>query len=150
MSGVNFRVRTDPIATGTSAKTILQIVAAANHGVILKSWSIEFAGTSNTAAPIRVDILRQTDAGTMGTSASTIVKDPDDTDETLQTTRQDTSSSEPSAGGILETHYVHPQTGLGWSYSSDSRIKIGGGDRVGWRVTAAADVNCVVSVCGEE
>lgn len=150
MSGVNFKARTDPIATGTSAKTIFQLVAASNHGVIIKSWAISFAGTSNTAAPIRVDILRQTDAGTMGTSASTIAKDPDDTDETLQTTRQDTASSEPSEGAILETHFVHPQTGMGWSFSSDTRIKIGGGDRVGWRVTAAADVNCVVSVTGEE
>lgn len=150
MAGVPFRARTNPIATGTSAKTILQLVAASNHGVWVNEWSISFAGTSNTAAPIRVDIVRQTDAGTMGTSASTIVKDPDDTDETLQTTRQDTSSSEPTTTDILQTEYVHPQTGLTWQAPSTGRIKIGGGDRLGVRVTAAADVNCVVSMRGEE
>lgn len=150
MAGTYFRARTNPIATGTSAKTLLQIIAASNHGVKISEWSISFAGTSNTAAPIRVDVLRQTDAGTMGTSASTIVKDPDDSDETLQTTRADSSSSEPSAGDIIDTQYVHPQTGYTWVARHGNEIKIGGGDRLGFRVTAAADVNAVVSCRGEE
>jgi hypothetical protein len=147
MSGVGFKVRTDPIATGTSAKTILQIVAAANHGVIMNEISVAFAGVTNTDAPIRVDVLRQTTAGTMTTSASTIVKDPDDSDETLQTTRQDTATAEPTAGDILFTEYVHPQTGYTWA---NQKIKIGGGDRLGVRVTAAVSVNCVVRAAGEE
>lgn len=150
MAGVRFKARTNPIATGTSAKTLLQIVAASNHGVVIDEWSISFAGTSNTATPIRVDVVRQTDAGTMGTSASTIVKDPDDTDETLQTTRQDTSSSEPTTTDILFTEHVHPQTGYTWQAPFGRGIKIGGGDRLGIRVTAAADVNAVCRVAGEE
>lgn len=150
MSGVPFSARTNPIATGTSAKTLLQLIAASNHGVHIHEISISFAGTSNTAAPIRVDVLRQSDAGTMGTSASTIVKDPDDTDETLQTTRADSASAEPSAGDILMTEYVHPQTGYTWQAPFGKPIKIGGGDRLGIRVTAAADVNAVCRVRGEE
>lgn len=35
MSGVGLRARTAEIATGTALKTLLQIVAAANHGVLL-------------------------------------------------------------------------------------------------------------------
>jgi len=150
MSGVRFRARTAPIATGTSAKTIMQIIAASNHGVHINEWSVSFAGTSNTAAPIRVDVMRQTTAGTMGTSNSTIVKDPDDSDETLQTTVTDSSSGEPTAGDILDTQYVHPQTGYTWQAPFGGAIKIGGGDRLGIRVTAGSDVNCVVSVRGEE
>ncbi len=150
MAGVRFAARTNPIATGTSAKTLLQIIAASNHGVLIDEISISFGGTSNTAAPVRVDVLRQTDAGTMTTSASTIVKDPDDTDETLQTTRSDTATAEPSAGDILMTEYVHPQTGYSWQAPFGKPIKIGGGDRLGIRVTAAADVNAICRVRGEE
>jgi len=150
MAGVKFRVRTNPITTGTSAKTLLQIVAASNHGVLLNAIGVDFNGVSNTDAPIRVDVLRQTTAGTMGTSASSIVKDPDDSDETLQTTIQDTASSEPTAGDILMTRYVHPQSGYDWAARFGEEIKIGGGDRLGIRVTASVSVSAVVSVRGEE
>jgi len=150
MSGVRFRARTEPIATGTSVKTLLQIVAATNHAVLLEEVSIAFAGVNNTHAPIRVDIIRQTTAGTMTTSASTIVKDPDDSAETLQTTRLDTATAEPAASDILRTELVHPQTGFSWQARYRGEVKIGGGDRVGIRVTAANDVNAVVSVTGEE
>lgn len=150
MAGVRFTARTDPIATGTSAKTLLQIIAASNHGVLIDEVSISFAGTSNTAAPIRVDVLRQTTAGTMTSSASTIKKDPDDSDETLQTTVADSASAEPTASDILMTEYVHPQTGYTWQAPFGRTIKIGGGDRLGIRVTAAADVNAVCRVRGEE
>lgn len=150
MAGVRFKARTSPISTGTSAKTLLQIIAASNHGVVIDEISISFEGVSNTAAPIRVDVMRQTDAGTMGTSNSTIVKDPDDSDETLQTTRADSSSGEPTAGDILFTEYVHPQTGYTWQAPFGRGIKVGGGDRLGIRVTAAASVNAVCRVSGEE
>jgi hypothetical protein len=150
MAGVRFKARTDPIATGTSAKTLLQLVAAGNHGILIEEISVSFRGTSNTAEPIRVDVLRQTSAGTMGTSSSTIVKDPDDSDETLQTTRQDTASAEPTAGDILLSEAVHPQQGYTWTFPFHARLKVGGGDRLGIRVTAAADVNAMVRVTGEE
>jgi hypothetical protein len=57
-----FEARPDPIATGTSAET-LQLVAAANHAILAGEWSISFDGTGNTAQPIRVDVLRQSTAG---------------------------------------------------------------------------------------
>lgn len=150
MAGVRFRARTNPITTGTSAKTLLQVVAAANHGVLIDEISISFEGVSNTAAPIRVDIVRQSTAGTTGTSASSIVKDPDDSDETLQTTVVDSASAEPTTGDIVMTEYVHPQTGYTWQAPFGRQIKIGGGDRLGIRVTAAAAVNAVCRCSGEE
>lgn len=152
MSGNRFKIRTNPIATGVSAKTILQIVAASNHGVLIDEINISFQGTSNTAAPIRVDVLRQSTAGTMtaGGTNSTIVKDPDDSDETLQTTINDTATAEPTAGDIINTFYVHPQTGYVWQAPFGRLIKIGGGDRLGIRCTAGADVNCTITVTGEE
>jgi hypothetical protein len=148
MSAVRFKANTAQVATGTSAKTILQLVAASNHGVVVDEWSISFEGTSNTATPIQVRVLRQTTAGTM--SALTLVKDPDDTDETLQTTAQHTATAEPTAGDVLFIELVHPQTGYTWQAPFGRHVKVGGGDRLGVEVTAGANVDCVVRAAGEE
>jgi len=148
MAGTFFKAVTGEIATGTSAKTLLQIVTAANHGALIKELSISFKGVSNTAAPVKVDILRQTTAGTM--TGLTPVKDPDDADETLQTTAQHTATAEPTASDVLMSELVHPQTGYTWQAPFGQALKIGGGDRLGIRVTAGADVNAICRVVGEE
>lgn len=110
MAGLLFGAQTGAIATGTSAKTLLQVVAATNVRVKVREWSISFAGTSNTATPIVVDILRQTSAGTM--TALTLRKFNTNDDETLQTTAQHTATAEPTDGGDLPMkEHVHPQTG---------------------------------------
>lgn len=148
MAGVRFKGTKSGISTGTSAKTLIQIVAASNHGVLIDEWSISFQGTSNSASPIRVRVLRQTTAGTM--SSLTLVKDPDDTDETLQTSAQHTAMAEPTASDVLFEEYVHPQAGYTWQAPFGRVIKIGGGDRLGIEVLAGADVSATVRVCGEE
>src|SRR5439155_3379962 len=105
-------------------------------------------GISNTATPILVQVMRQPTAGTM--SSLTPVKDPDDTDETLQTTAQHTATAEPTASDVLFREEVHPQTGYTWQAPFGRQIKIGGGDRLGIEVLAGADVSATVRVCGEE
>lgn len=143
MSGVGFRANTAQVATGTSAKTILQIVAASNHRVVVNKIVVSFEGVTVTDAPIQVRVLRQSTAGTM--SALTLVKDGD-TAETLEVSAQHTASAEPTAGDVLESQLVHPQS---------SRVFVGpytipGGGRLGVEVTAAVGVDCVVSAYGEE
>lgn len=148
MAGVRFKATKSDIATGTALKTLLQVVAAANHAILIDEISISFKGTSNTATPILVQIARQSTAGTM--TSLTPVKDPDDTDETLQVTAQHTATVEPTTGDVLMEENVHPQTGYTWQAPFGRAIKIGGGDRLAVRVTAAADVNAAVRVAGEE
>jgi hypothetical protein len=148
MAGVRFKAVTGQISTGTSAKTLMQIVAASNHALLIDEISISFDGTSNTATPIKVDVLRQTTAGTM--SSLTPVKDPDDSDETLQVTAQHTATAEPTAGDVLLSEHIHPQQGYTWQAPFGRSIKVGGGDRLGIRVTAGASVNALARVAGEE
>ena len=148
MAGVGFKAVTAEISTGTSKKTLLQVVAAANHAVMLNEISISFKGTVNTNAPILVEIARQTTAGTM--SSLTPSKDHDDSDETLQVTAQHTATAEPTEGDVIMRELVHPQTGFIWQAPFGKDIKIGGGDRLGIAVTAANDVNAVARVVGEE
>jgi len=148
MSGVRGHAATAAISTGTSAKTLLQLVAASNHRVHVEEVEISFNGVTNTAEPIKVDILRQTNAGTM--SSLTPVKAMPGDAETLQTTALHTASSEPTAGDILESFYVHPQQGRAWQAPFAKPIVIPGGGRVGVRVTAAASVNALVTAKFEE
>lgn len=149
MAGVPFKVQTGPISTNATTKTLMQVVAAANHGVLVNEISISFDGITNNSTPIRVDIVRQSTAGTM--TSLTPVKDPDDTDETLQTTAQkDCTGTEPTAGDILMSELVHPQTGFIWQAPFGRQIKIGGGDRLGVRTVAGATVNAVVRMNCEE
>lgn len=148
MAGVLFEAVTGEISTGTSVKTLVQVVAAANQRVKVREISIGFKGTSNTNAPIKVDVLRQSTAGTM--SALTPVKRNADDGETLQTTAQHTATAEPTAGDVLKTLEIHPQTGWDWQAPFGGEFIINGGDRLGVRVTAANDVSATVSISGEE
>lgn len=148
MAGVRFKAVTPEVATGTSVKTIAQLVAAANHAVLVEEVSVSFQGVTTTGEPIKVDVLRQTTGGNMDTL--TPVKDPDDSDETLQVTARQAATGEPTAGDVLMSEFVHPQQGYTWTLGFGRQIKIGGGDRLGVRVTAAADVGCIVRFVGEE
>lgn len=144
MAGTPWRANTAAVVTGTSAKTILQVVAAANtRGRILR-WGISFDGISATAVPILVEFMRQTTAGTM--SALTLVKGDDSLAESLTTTAQHTATVEPTPGDVLYRTYVHPQG----RYESQFPELFGGSDRVAIRVTAGASVNCVAHMSGEE
>jgi hypothetical protein len=51
---------------------------------------------------------------------------------------------------VLFTEYVHPQQGYSWQAPYGREIKIGGSDRLGIEVTAAASVNAVCRMNGEE
>lgn len=148
MAGVRVAAVTAEISTGTSIKTLIQIVAAANHRVLVKEISVSFKGTSNTAAPILVRVLKQTTAGTM--SALTPVLIDDNADETVQTTAQHTATAEPTASSVKMTEEIHPQTGLIWQAPFGGELVIPGGQRLGIDVTAGADVSAIARVIFEE
>lgn len=149
MAGVAFSLATDEISTTTSTKTICQIIAASNHRVLLNEWSISFKGITNSAAPIKVDILRQTTAGTSGSAANVRKGDSTD-DETIQTTANQNFSAEPTASDILRSYEIHPQTGFVWQAPYGKELIIPGGSRLGIRVTAGADISCIFTASGDE
>jgi hypothetical protein len=148
MAGIKAVAQTDEIATGTSKKTLLQLIAASNHRILVKEVSISFDGTSPTAAPILVEVARQTDAGTA--SSLTPVKIDQDGDETLQTTAQHTATAEPTEGDVPMREKVHPQGGYTWQAPFGGEIVVNGGDRLGVVVTSGASVNAVARVVFEE
>lgn len=124
------------VSTGTSAKTLIQLLAV--QAIELAEVCVGFHGVDNTAEPILVELVRQTDAGTM--SSLTPAKNDDSVGDSLATTAQHTATVEPTTTDVLRLFTVHPQTSLVVMFPEDTRPVVGSGDRVGLRVTAAADV----------
>ena len=135
--------------TAATAKTVLQLVAAANHRVKLQAWGVYFDGTSSSAEPVQVELKRQTTAGTM--SALTPTKADDSIADTLLTTAQHTATgAEPTAGDLLKRVEVHPQGGYEEQCPYGQEYIMGGGDRLGIVCTAPAGVNVVAWTRFEE
>lgn len=134
--------------TAATQKTVLQLVAAANHRVKLLQWGVFFDGISVSAEPVQVVLQRQSDVGT--SSANTPNKVDDSLAETLQTTARDNASVEPTSGDVLWAGEVHPQTGYSEIIPLGQEIIIGGGDRLAIRCTAPAGVNARATMKFEE
>jgi hypothetical protein len=148
MARIRCVAQTAEIASGTAAKTLLQIVAPANQRLAVKGYAVSFDGIAGDAEPVVVDVLRQTTAGTM--SALTPAKDDGLGTETIQSTAQHTATAEPTAGSILRSDNIHPQTGVEFRFAFDEELLVPGGGRLGLRVTAAANVNAFARFLYEE
>ena len=140
MSALIGLANTPEVALVTAtAKTVLQLVAPTNHRLKIKSWGVFFDGTSATAEPVQVELMRQTTAGTM--TALTLRKADDSIAEALQATAQHSATVEPTSGELLMGIEVHPQSGFAESLPFGDEYIVGGGDRVGIVCTAPAGVN---------
>src|SRR5689334_7043303 len=124
-----------------TAQTVLQINAPANQRVAVQQISISFDGTVNTNTPVKVQVYRQTTAGTAGSSTATIVRKDNDGTTAIQTTAKDTFSAEPSSGDQHAIFYIHPQTGLIYPLPIPGEIILGGGGRLGVVCTAVQAVD---------
>ena len=150
MAGINLHASSSDVqmvATGV-AKTHLQIAPAAQDRVRVQGWGVFFKGTSATDPPVLVTMLRQSTAGTPGGTASTptITKKNDADTETVQTAvnggpTTQTWTTEPTAGSIIETAEVHPQTGYRVFYPLGQEVMIptgtGPAGRLGFRTLSA-------------
>jgi hypothetical protein len=133
--------------SGATAKTVLQLVAASNHCVKIKSWGVFFDGISVTAEPVQVRLLRQSNAGTM--SALTPVERSNH-GVTIQTTAQHSATAEPTAGNVLAVRECHPQSGYQEIFPAGDEIIIGSDGRIGIECTAPASVNVRAEITFEE
>lgn len=134
--------------TGTTAKTVLQLVAATNQRVVVKAFSAMFDGISPTNEAVVIILMRQTTAGTM-TSLSAIPLDSS-IDETIQTTGRHTATVEPTPGAEIMKFNVHPQTGLIFTFPPGQEIVVPGGTRLGIYCVAPNSVNVTPSFTFEE
>lgn len=149
MAGRRGVIRATGIASTTSAKTVGQITAPANQSLIIERINVSFHGQSNTDEPIEVEFVRQSTAGTGGTSTPPTNKD-DGWGGTLQATGLTDIATEPTGTVVVETIAVHPQTGLLWEAFERGSLMVDEGTRLGVRVNAATGVDVDVAIHYEE
>jgi len=150
MAGVNLALSSGEVSlVAATTKTIVQLIAAAQHRVKVIGISIYFKDTVVTDTPVKVDICRQTTAGTPGSTPSLVKKNESDA-ETIQTTAGINYSAEPTVTDILETKEIHPQTGEKVYLPLSQEIYIKGGNRLGVRALAAQNQTVVVNFEVEE
>lgn len=135
--------------SAATARTIIQLAAATNTRIALKSFGFFFDGTSSSNEPVRIDLMRQSSAGTA--SAATPASDMETTPaETIQTSGRTAFTVEPTYGNVLRSYNCHPQAGFERSYAMDEEIIVPGGGRLALRLTAPANVNVAGFMCFEE
>lgn len=133
--------------TAATAKTVLYLKAATNQKIKVLRWGVFFDGTSSSAEPVQVRLLRFTTDATV-TSLTPVKKGTDS--ETVQTTAGYNASAEGTAGDVLDVIEVHPQTGYEVIFPMGQEIKVPGGGRVGIECTAPASVNVRAKIDFEE
>lgn len=134
--------------TAATAKTIRQLVPAANAPIRLRELCISFDGVAATNVPVLVELLRQTTGGT-STSQTPVPESEADSKAALATYR-DTITAEPTAGSVLRSWYVTPAGGLlivQWAPGEGPEALT---YRLGLRATAPNTVNCAGSLTFEE
>jgi len=140
MAGIFGVAQTAEVAlAAATAKTVIQLVAPANHRVRVLGWGIFFDGVNTAGEPVQVRVMRQTTAGTM--SALTPVQ-VQPVSETIQSTAQHTATAEPTAGDLIDMIECHPQQGYEVKFPMGQEIIIAGSGRLGIECTAPAIVNC--------
>lgn len=150
MAQYSVTVTGEAVAAAT-VETILQVVAGASKPLWLSRWGISFNGADVTKTPVRVELLRLTSAGS--SSAFTPLRlDPNS--EAAMATARTAHTAEPTAGDVLEVHYITPAGGNlievyspGWP---DERPKVAVNGRLGIRVLANDAVNVSAFLLFEE
>lgn len=98
-------------AAGT-AKTVLNVIAAANRAVKITEVGIGFVGASGTAKPVLVELCTSTQAGA-GAGSSAVTPAPTDPGDatTVQATAAKGYTTEPTVLTPIRRWRVHPQNG---------------------------------------
>jgi hypothetical protein len=152
MAGVLADINSGEIAlVANTPKTVLQIVAAANHRVKLLGFAIYVKGIFSAATDnLKFRILRQSTAGTMsaGVAGTNLSKTNESDDETLQTSVQIDASAPPTSGDVVEFGEVQQGMRVFFPFGQEKPIK--GGTRLGFELTATLAATASVYALIEE
>lgn len=147
---------TSTALVAATAQTLIQMAAPTNQRCAIYEYEISFDGTNSANTPANVLITRQSNAGTFTntTVAPVKINDPSGTLETLQLNYQTVATVEPTiAGGSTLKNYFLPVFGGSQSLQFapwTSELTIMGGTRVGFKLTAAQNVNASMTASYEE
>lgn len=132
--------------SAATAKTVLQLVTPSTTRAKIVSFSVSFNSVTASDAPAVVDLIRQTTAGTGGTSATLAALDPD-APAALSSGLYNIASSEPTSGNVLWTGYVTPVGGLFvYNFAEGEEPVLDISDRVGIRITSPSAVSAIATL----
>lgn len=153
MSGILLAANTAELAlVAATEKTLIQVIAAANHRVKVLGWGIFFDGVSTTAEPVQVRVAKQTTVIGGTPTTNNPVKIDSSVDEVVQTTATiyGGAPTEPTTTDVYDVVEVHPQTGYEVKFPLGQELLVAGGGRLGVLATAPAAVNARVKLFLEE
>ena len=149
MSGVGFTCVTGEVSlVATTAKTVIGLLAGANHRVHIKAIKLGFKGTAVANEPVTVEYVLWTVDGT-GTAGTIQNRNADD-NETPEASFKYNYSAEPTTPTVLESFPLHPQGVWGESLPIEAPIPVPGSDYWGIRLTADDNVNAMVTLICDE
>jgi hypothetical protein len=132
--------------SASTAKTVLQLATPSTTRAKVVGFSVSFNSVTTSDAPAVVDLLRQTTAGTGGTSATLAALDPD-APASLSTGLYDISSAEPTGGNVLWTGYVTPVGGLFvFNFADGEEPVLDVSNRIGIRINSPAAVSAIATL----
>jgi len=135
-------------------ETLFQLIAAANHRVTILGADVSLQGSTPGTAPVVFQFLIQTDAGTPGTSPTTLTPQKNDRgyDETIQTTFSafdgTGSPANPAGTTKIAEFSLHEQGLFPWRPPFPFVVK--GGERIGLNYARASFVPVSVTLYCEE
>jgi hypothetical protein len=138
-----------PLSAGT-AKTVLQLRTPSNRRARLVEWSVSFDGTVGSNTPVKVELMRQTSAGT-GTGITPVAMDA--ASPAALCSAAGNHSAEPGYGNRLEVLRLTPNAGLvviPFSVIREERPIVPTSSFVGIVCTAAQAVNVTAYIIFEE
>lgn len=114
----------DVSLAANTAKSVVSILAAANHNVRVDGFEVWFDDTVGSDKPVLVELVS---FGTDGTGSANTCKITNLAANTLQTTSKNTYTAEPSTPSVLRSMRIHPQGGIVTFPPGESLVVAGGG-----------------------
>jgi len=133
-------------------KTVLQYQSPnANTLSAIQEILISFDGTTNSATPVTVQVLRKTAAATVTAVARQKIKDTSTALATDVAATGSNASAEGTDGAVLVDMLIHPQSGVLYPLQlPDGEIHVPGSGIIAVKVNAPAAVNCRATMKGED
>lgn len=140
----------DVSLSAATAKTVLNVVNASNELLRFVELGVSFDGTSSTAEPVTVELVKSTQA-TAGTSTAHTIVQVGGPTRTVRATAARNYSAEPTVLTVVKRWLVHPQTGLTVSFPLGREPEqVTSANAMGIRCTAPATVNVQAYIEFEE
>ena len=131
-----------PIASGTSAKTILTWTPPSTGGIAQRnSIGIDFSGNDSTAAPVLVEVLRGSSGGSGSASVNPTASRASNPTGPTGGSGAEGYTGNPTGGTIIGRFYPKPYGQ--WRMPAGRELVQNGSEMLEMRVTAATSVNCV-------